>query len=161
MKHFIAFITLLIIPCAFLSAQNTRTKDGVSINIKNNIEEINPSKDINKGCNKTMKLLIIHEFKTAQRDGDKNRMNFSVSKMIKHKIIYKGMKLSKFYNILSKGNHSTGIYIPGGFSIGYGNQKGNVRNYHLFYWFHFKTRDWDKENTNSKEEARLINWGDL
>ncbi len=102
---------------------------------------------------------LITDFKQAQQKGNLEKMDSIVKKMSEKKIITKGMFLKTFIKTMGTPNHSTGIYIPGGISYGYGNTVGNAQNYPLFYWFHFRADNWDKENPKDEEE-KLVSWGD-
>lgn len=47
----------------------------------------------------------------------------------------------------------TGIYSPGGISLGYGNQKPSADNSYMFFWFHFK-----EHGGESDTQLSLLHW---
>jgi hypothetical protein len=59
--------------------------------------------------------------------------------------------------VLGAPDNATGIYNPGGYSIGYGNEEPTVENYGRIFWLHFQPEDWMDE---ALKPHLLVGWGD-
>jgi len=92
-------------------------------------------------------------FKKAQKEGNINIMCKSFKSLIQSGIIKNGMTQEDVLTILGKGDNFTGIYVPGGISIGFNKKiKPTAKNYFKFYWIHFK-----EMKKNNSEKYYLIN----
>lgn len=94
-------------------------------------------------------------FAAARAKGEVKGMQSAVSRLAQIGAIRKGMTIDEITSILGKPDSGTGIYVPGGSSIGYGKGQAGSE-YHTFYWLHFRARDWNSENP--KSPSLLIGW---
>ncbi len=108
------------------------------------------------GCNSAnVRASLLQQFHQNRSVNSTSGMSSVFEKMVKKGIFKKGMSQEKVIAILGPGQHFTGIYVPGGISIGFGNKKATASNYPDFFWLHFKAKDWDKD---AKLPQVLIGW---
>lgn len=101
----------------------------------------------------------IFGFKNAQKNNDKHKMGKYFSYLLKNKIINIGDKEEKIIDILGEPDNSTGIYIPQGHSIGYGNCKDELE-HQCYFWIHFESVK-HKHDIENPSHSVLFNYGDL
>ncbi len=111
------------------------------------------AKQESKNSSKNHPLVL--KFHTCRKLGNKTCMEKAFQKIVEKNLITKGMEAKKVISILGTFQHVTGIYLPGGYSYGYGNKKGTTENYPDFFWIHFRAIDW-----NGKNEGKpvLLRW---
>jgi len=96
-------------------------------------------------------------FERSHQRGDLDGMAASLERMAERGTVALGMTSDAVVAVLGTPDTSTGIYVPGGFSLGYNAQESDRMNYHHFYWVHFRAPDW--ESGDPQQEPVLIGWG--
>ncbi len=82
----------------------------------------------------------VHDFQACRKKGNRECMEKAFHRLVEEGVLKKGMTAQGVTAILGRPQHFTGIYIPGGYSYGFGNWTGNSENYPDYYWIHFKER---------------------
>jgi hypothetical protein len=102
------------------------------------------------------KAEITAAFEQARSESDRKKMDKAIQDLARLGHVRKGMTSNEVEKLLGRADKGTGIYVPGGFSLGYGLDTPDG-NYNRLYWFHF-------EQTNLEKEAPptpvlLVEWG--
>lgn len=92
-------------------------------------------------------------FRQACDEQDMEYMNIAVIQLERAGWIRCGMTDEELVLVLGESDQGTGIYCPGGYSVGY--SSANPDDYGKFFWFHFRSPDWDQD---SKKPAVLVGW---
>ncbi len=99
---------------------------------------------------------------------DEARQRSHVSGMQRHfeqkveaGVIEMGMTREQLTDILGPPDTTTGIYTPGGYSLGYGAAPPTQFNYDEFFWVHLRAEDWEPGASADEPEGPevLIGWG--
>ena len=97
----------------------------------------------------------VRAFGRARKNGDVDSMKRAISELVKTGVLKKGMTRSDVIRILGEPDTGSGIFVPGGRSIGYGKGRPGV-DYRSFVWLHFREPCWKTENP--KGPLILIGW---
>ena len=97
------------------------------------------------------------QFAQARASGDVSEMAATVSVLTEHGLLRQGMTYHDVVALLGSPDRSAGIFVPGGYSMGYGSTKPTVTNYHKFFWIHLRPPDWQEW---ANMPAVVIGWGD-
>ena len=85
-------------------------------------------------------LDYLRSFAQAERKGDVNAMRLAIKHLVAMNVLKLGMTQDQVVTLLGEPKSGSGIYVPGGQSIGYG--KGNPGiDYSTFFWLHFREID--------------------
>ena len=86
---------------------------------------------------------IAEIFQKARVRGDVPEMRRQFVLLIKSNVVRLGMTEQEVVAVLGRPDSGTGIYVPGGHSIGYGKGEPGI-DYDTFFWIHFRNENWDK-----------------
>lgn len=98
---------------------------------------------------------LLRHFEQARKAGDVKGMRLAINELVKNGTLKLGMTDDQVIRILGKPDTGSGIYVPGGHSIGYSLGESGV-DYHTFFWLHFREIDWQSDNP--KGPLILIGW---
>ncbi len=99
---------------------------------------------------------ITTAFEKARSASDRKEMDKAIQDLARLGCIRKGMISNEVEKLLGHADKGTGIYVPGGFSLGFGSDAPDG-NYNRLYWFHFERTDWQKDDPPTP--ALLVEWG--
>ena len=98
---------------------------------------------------------LVHSFEQARKTGNVKAMRVAINELVKAGALKLGMTDDQVIKILGKPDTGSGIYVPGGHSIGYGLGEPGV-DYHTFFWLHFREIDWQSDDP--KGPLILLGW---
>ena len=108
-------------------------------------------------------------FRAGQAAGDWKAMDAAATRMAEAGLIEEGMTQEALETLLGTPDTATGIYNPGGFSIGYHgtldvlsmtDAESHSHYYSEPFWFHFCGRDYLGIQDPDVPEFFLCDWGD-
>jgi len=104
---------------------------------------------------------VRQEFRQARRNDDWHGMSFAVYKLAQMDVIKVELTENEVARILGRPDRRTEIYMPGGFSLGYGaGDPEGFNNHSSFFWLHFRAEDWNTSHPWGPAEPELLHHWD-
>ncbi len=103
-------------------------------------------------------------FEEARQRSHVTGMQRHFEQKVEAGVIEMGMTREQIADILGSPDTTTGIYTPGGYSLGYGAAPPTEFNYDEFFWLHMRAEDWEPGTSADEPEGPegpevLIGWG--